>query len=179
MEQLQLFQGFCYDYQRLVVDAAVKILMPERVDFKLYYEERLYVLAGEQDRQDWNLHKARKTQEEAKKLLDARLRDLLRPPPEHSAGDAASPVSRIRATVFKLVCKCPAECACRRPAGSCPSASARKGRYLLHIDNVEQVSLRPSTTWFPPGGVVVLSVATRRAWRRGHSAGASRRGSGG
>ncbi len=140
--------------EALDVDTAVQVLMPEpRTDVKEYYDQRLYALAGEKDRQDWCLHKDSKTHDEARALLQKGLGDLLRPPPEHAFGDEASPVSYLQATVFKLICHCPAECCCRRPPGSCPSKTARKDKYLLHIDNIEQVSLRPSKTWFPPGGL--------------------------
>ena len=83
--------------------------------------------------------------------LQKGLRDLLHPPPEHTVGHEASPVSYLQATVLKLICHCPAECCCRRPPASCPSKTARKDKYLLHIDNIEQVSLRPSKTWYAPG----------------------------
>ena len=136
----------------LNVDAAVQILMPEpRVNVKQYYDQRLYALAGETDRQDWCMYKDSKTEDDARALLQKGLRDLLHPPPEHTFGHEASPVSYLQATVLKLICHCPAECCCRRPPASCPSKTARKDKYLLHIDNIEQVSLRPSTTWFAPG----------------------------
>lgn len=140
--------------EALDVDTAVQVLMPEpRTDVKEYYDQRLYALAGEKDRRDWCLHKDSKTHDEARALLQKGLGDLLRPPPQHAFGHEASPVSYLQATVFKLICHCPADCCCRRPPGSCPSKTARKDKYLLHIDNIEQVSLRPSKTWFPPGGL--------------------------
>lgn len=136
----------------LDVDAAVQILMPEpRVNVKQYYDQRLYALAGETDRQDWCLHRDSKTEDDARALLQKGLGDLLRPPPEHTVGHEASPVSYLQATVLKLICHCSAECCCRRPPASCPSKTARKDKYLLHIDNIEQVSLRPSKTWYAPG----------------------------
>jgi hypothetical protein len=138
----------------LDVDAAVRVLMPEpRVDVKFieYYDQRFHALADETDRQDWCLHKNSKTENEARALLKKGLTDLLRPPPEHTLGHAASPVSYLEATVLKLICHCRADCCCRRSRASCPSKTARQSKYLLHIKNIELVSLRPSTTWHTPG----------------------------
>ena len=42
------------------------------------FEERFYVWAGEQDRQEWDQDKQNKTQEDVKKMLEDRLRDLMR-----------------------------------------------------------------------------------------------------
>ena len=91
------------------------------------FEERFYFWGGEQDRQEWDQDKQNKTQEDVKKMLEDRLRDVMRPRRLPIAGEPDDRPPRVN--LFKR------------------NTSDGTDEYQLSIVDAKQYSQRPFKTW--------------------------------
>ena len=91
------------------------------------FEERFYFWEGEQDRQEWDLNKQNKTEKDVQKMLEDRLRDVMRPRRLPIAGEPDDRPPRVN--LFKR----------NTPYGT--------DEYQLSIVDAKQYSQRPFKTW--------------------------------